>query len=71
MNKKAIVSSAITTVHGQKALVFFPEFDNQVSSELPVCSHVGELLPGHLVLVAFCSNDFTDGAIIGKIPEGG
>ncbi len=63
MIKKAKVSAVLDN----RAAVFFPDLDNGVSAELPVLSHVPLLHAGDMVLVAFCSNDFNDAAIIGKL----
>ncbi|MHC1683680.1 MAG: hypothetical protein AB6733_12100 [Clostridiaceae bacterium] len=65
MNKKAIVSTVDNV--NKKARVTFPDLNNNVSYELPIATHIGELTPKDLVLVVFWGNNLTDGAIIAEL----
>lgn len=51
----------------KRARVSFPDMDNNVTNEIVIATHVGELHPGDLVLVAFLSEDTVDGVIIAEL----
>ena len=63
MIKKGFISA----LSGDKARVTFPDLDELVTYELPICHHVGGLSTNEPVLVAFWSNNMADGAIVGKV----
>lgn len=63
MNKKGIVSS----LSGGAVRITFPDMDQSVSFELPVCPHVADLHVGDSVIVAFWGTSLADGAVIGKV----
>ncbi|KNF08560.1 hypothetical protein CLPU_6c00460 [Gottschalkia purinilytica] len=49
------------------ARVEFPELDREVTYEIKIAEHVGELHVGNIVLVTFWSGNITDGAIIAEL----
>lgn len=66
MNKKGIVSTSDNI--NKKARVIFPDLDNNLSYELEIAIHVGELIKGDRVIVLFSDNNsMSDGTIIGKL----
>ncbi|AUN08955.1 hypothetical protein CF081_19720 [Clostridium botulinum] len=65
MNKKGIVSYANNI--NKIARITFPDLNDNVTYELKIASHVGELLPGKIVLVSFWSNNMVDGIVIAEL----
>jgi hypothetical protein len=63
MTRKGIVSS----ISGSKARITFPDIDDPVTHELPVCPHVTDLQVGNAVVVAFWGVSLADGAVVGKV----
>ena len=64
MIKKGIVVDII----GNKIRVTFPDIsDDSITYVLGVTSHVGVLEIGNKVIVAFFTDSFSDGVIIGKV----
>jgi hypothetical protein len=63
MIRKGIVSS----ISGTKARITFPDMDDPVTHELPVCLHVTDLQVGNAVVVVFWGVSLADGAVIGKV----
>lgn len=64
MTLKGYVSVADNISH--TARIVFPDRENNVTPELPVAPHVGDLVPGDRVAVIFFSSNKTDGLIIAK-----
>ena len=65
MNKKGIVSYADNI--NKIARIIFPDFNNSVTYKLKIADHVGELLPGEIVLVSFWSNNMVDGIVMAEL----
>ncbi|MDU4598229.1 MAG: hypothetical protein E6Y49_09750 [Clostridium sporogenes] len=65
MNKKGIVSYADNI--NKIARITFPDLNNSVTYELKIAPHIGELLPGKIVLVSFWSNNMIDGIIMAEL----
>lgn len=63
MIKKGKVSS----IANGKIKVIFPDKDDNVTAELPVCSNVGSLQINDIVIMAFWGSSLADGAIIGTV----
>ncbi|HHW03417.1 MAG TPA: hypothetical protein GXX35_11535 [Thermoanaerobacterales bacterium] len=65
MIKKGKVSTADNI--NKKARITFPDMDNNVTYELPVAEHIGELIPGDTVIVVFWTSSMADGAVIAEL----
>ncbi|MBA4510229.1 hypothetical protein G4W71_18720 [Clostridium botulinum] len=65
MNKKGIVSYANNI--NKIARIIFPDLNNNVTYEIKIAPHVGELLPGKIVLVSFWSTNMVDGIVMAEL----
>lgn len=63
MIKKGIVVDNV----GNKIRVTFPDISDSLTYDMDVSSHVGILEIGNNVIVAFYTDAFSDGVIIGKV----
>lgn len=63
-----ILKGNISTVDNlsHKARVILKTFDNDVTTELPVALHVGDLNVNDMVAVTFFTENMADGLIIAK-----
>ncbi len=65
MIKKGIVSTA--DYINKKARIIFPDMDDTVTYEIPIANHIGELVPGDIVVTIFWNDNMTDGAVIAEL----
>lgn len=62
-----IKNGVVSSLTGGAARITFPDMDQSVSFDLPVCPHITNLHVGDSVVVAFWGTSLADGAVIGKV----